>query len=158
MESETIAGAPGAGPAARIPADEFRQALERALAEADADERIGPLLRAAGLRVRFAFPDAGVVLDVAAAEEGDRHLRWTFDDEPAWTPQLELEMNSDVANRFLLGEESLAIAIARRQARCRGSSRLALLFLPATRLISGSYRRVVEESFPALAGAGPSRH
>ena len=137
---------------AGVRADDFRAALERALAEADADERIGPRLRVTRMRLRFEFPDCGMVLNVAA--ENDRELRWSFSDEVDWRPQLELRMDSSVANRYLQGRESLAIAIARGRARCRGSSRVALLWLPAARLICEPYRRVIEESFPELVAAG----
>ena len=62
-------------------------------------------------------------------------------------------MTCAVANRYLLGSESLAIALARREVRCEADSRVALLYLPAARLLSDSYRRVVEADFPALAAA-----
>ena len=41
-------------------------------------------------------------------------------------------MSAAVANRYLQGAQSLAIAIARGQVRCRGESRVALS-LPARR-------------------------
>ena len=137
---------------AAIRAEDFRAALERALSDADADELIGPRLRAARMRLRFEFPDCGMVLNVAA--DSDRELRWAFSDEVDWHPQLELRMDSSVANRYLQGRESLAIAIARGRATYRGSSRVALRWLPAARLICEPYRRVVEQSFPELAAAG----
>ena len=130
---------------------EFRGALGEALAEADADERVGPLIRAAGLRMRFEFPDCDMVLNLAAGEPGERHLRWSFSDDVDWRPKLELTMDSAVANRYLQGRESLAIAIARGQVRYRGESRVAVLYLPATRLICEPYRRVVEARDPDLA-------
>jgi hypothetical protein len=135
--------------AAPRPAD-FRAALELALAEADADERIGPLIRATKLRLRFEFTDSDLALNLAAGE-GDRNLTWSFAKEPGWVPKLELEMDSGVANRYLQGRESLAIGIARGQVRVRGESRVALLYLPAARLICEPYRRVVEADFPELA-------
>jgi hypothetical protein len=59
-------------------------------------------------------------------------------------------MDSGVANRFLQGRESLAIALARGQAHCRGESRTALLYLPATRLLCEPYRQAVRSGYPAL--------
>lgn len=150
-EAVAVSAQSGEVEAGVSPAD-FRAALEGALAEADADERIGPRLRATRMRVRFEFPDCGMVLNVAA--ESDRELRWSFADDVDWRPQLELRMDSSVANRYLQGSESLAIAIARGRARYRGSSRTALLCLPAARLICEPYRRVIERSFPALLAAG----
>jgi hypothetical protein len=131
---------------------ELRAALERALAAADADQRIGPMIGATRLRLRFEFPDVGMALNVAAAE-GEHNITWSFDDPPSWRPKLVLEMNSDVANRYLQGRESLAIGIARGNVRCRGDSRVALLYLPAARLICEPYRRVIEADFPQLVAA-----
>ena len=130
--------------------EELRAALERALADVDADERLGPLIGATRLRMRIEFTDLGMALNVAAAD-GGRNLTWSFADDPGWPPKLTLLMSSEVANRYLQGRESLAIGIARGQVRCRGDSRTALLYLPAARLIAEPYRRVVESEYPALA-------
>ena len=130
--------------------DAFRAALDAALAEADADERIGPSLRAARLRLRFVFTDSGVVLDLAAVEDGAHNLIWSFDGPTESKPKLELEMDSEVANRYLQGRESLAIGIAHGRVRCRGESRIALLYLPATRLLCEPYRHVISTRFPEL--------
>ncbi len=138
------------GPPAAIRPAEFRAALERALAAAQADERIGPRIVAADPRLRFVFTDCGLVLDLAAAEDGSGTLSWSFGGEPERTPRLVLEMSSEVANRYLQGRESLAIAIARGQVRVRGGSRAALLYLPAARLVCEPYRRVIESEFPDL--------
>lgn len=132
-------------------AGEFRAALELALAEVDADDRSGSLLRAAGLAVRFSFPDLEMVLNVAAGDDSDHHLRWAFEDGPEWSPKLTLEMDSEVANSYLQGRESLAIALARRRIRCSGEARVALLYVPAIRLICEPYRRAVESEYPHLA-------
>ena len=130
--------------------DHFRSALDAALAEADADERIGPALRAVRLRLRFVFTDSGVVLDLAAVEDGDRNLIWSFDGPTESEPKLELQMDSEVANLYLQGRESLAVGIAHGQIRIRGESRIALLYLPATRLLCEPYRRVIRDRFPEL--------
>jgi hypothetical protein len=128
--------------------DHFRSALDRALSEADADERLGPLLGASGLRMRFEFTDTGLDLNVAAGEDG-HNLSWSFG-AAAWPARLVLTMPTVIANRFLQGSESLPIAIVRGQVQCSGESRAALHYLPATRLLAGSYRRVVERDFPDL--------
>jgi hypothetical protein len=129
---------------------EFRAALELALAAADADERIGPLLGSTRLRLRLRFTDCGLTLNLAGGD-GDRNLRWSFADEEDWSPKLELAMDSDTANRYLQGAESLAIAIARGLVKVRGDSRTALLYLPAAQSLCEPYRRVVEADFPDLA-------
>lgn len=132
-------------------AEEFREVLDRALKELDGDERAGPLLRAAGLSLRIELTDIDLVLRIAAArDEREHHLRWTFEDtdEPA---KLELRMDSETANAYLQGKESLAIAIARGKVRCSGESRVALLYLPAMRLVVEPYRRLVRERYPHMA-------
>ena len=132
-------------------AAEFRAALDEALATADADPRIGPIIGATKLRLRLEFSDCGLALNIAASE-GEHNLTWSFDEHPGWAPKLELEMDAAVANRYLQGRESLAIGIARGHVRVRGESRTALLYLPATRLLCEPYRQVVEAGYPALAG------
>jgi hypothetical protein len=131
--------------------DELREVLDRVLAEVDADEVAGPLLRATGLRVRFEFPDLGLALNVAASEDGDHHLRWGFSRDAGWEPRLKLKMDSDVANRYLQGKQSLAIAIARGQVITSGQPRYALLYVPALRLVIDRYRRLVRDEYPNLA-------
>jgi hypothetical protein len=132
-------------------ATEFKELLDEALSELDADERAGPLLRAAGLRMRFEFPDLGMVLNVAASEDPRHHLRWKFSDAVDWEPKLNLRMDWKVANAYLQGRESLAIAIARGQVRYKGETRCALLYVPALRLLVDAYRRLVQERHPQLA-------
>jgi hypothetical protein len=140
-----------ASPGAVVRPVEFRAALDEALARADADPRIGPMIGATKLRLRLVCSDCGLALNIAASD-GEHNLTWSFDEHPGWSPKLELEMDAAVANRYLQGRESLAIAIVHGQVRVRGESRTALLYLPATRLLCESYRQVVEVGYPALAG------
>ena len=130
---------------------EFRHLLDDVLTETDADDHAGPLLRAAGLKVRFEFPDLPLVLNLAATEEGQHHLAWKFSDDTDWKPKLRLQMDSKVANAYLQGKESLAIAIARGRVRATGDTRSALLYIPALRLLVSSYRKVVTQEHPHLA-------
>jgi hypothetical protein len=129
---------------------EFRDLLDQALSEVDADDQAGPLLRAAGVRVRLEVPDLGLVLNVAPSEEPGHHLRWAFSDAGAWQPKLSLSMDSEVANAYLQGKESLAIGIARREVRCECETRFALLYVPAIRLIVDRYRKLVRSEHPRL--------
>ena len=131
-------------------ATEFRELLDEALTELDADPRSGPLVRAAGLRMRFEFTDLGLVLNVAASEDPGHHMRWEFSDAVDWEPRLKLRMDSRIANAYLQGKESLAIAIARGRVRFDGDTRCALLYVPALRLVVGPYRRLVREEYPHL--------
>jgi hypothetical protein len=134
----------------RVSAAAFRELLDRTLTEIDRDERGGSLLRATGLCMRFRLPDLGLVLNVAPSEERDHHLRWTFAKSAGWKPRVELTMNSQVANSYLQGKESLAIALARGRAKYRGETRCALLYVPAMRVVVDAYRRLVREDHPEL--------
>jgi hypothetical protein len=132
-------------------AEELRALLQEVLTEVDADAKAGPLLRAAGLRLRFEFPDIGLVLNVAASDDPEHHLRWSFSDDVDWEPRLTLRMDSKVANAYLQGEESLAIGIVRGRVRFSGEQRYALVYVPALRLVAERYRRVVRAQYPHLA-------
>jgi hypothetical protein len=134
-----------------VSAEQLRELLDRALTELDRDERLGPLIRATGIRLRLECRDVGLVLNVAASERPERHLRWAFADNVDWEPRLELRMSSQVANAYLQGAESLAVAIARGKVRVRGDSKVALLYVPTTRLIVEPYRRSVRDLHPDLA-------
>jgi hypothetical protein len=131
-------------------AAEFRQLLDEVLRETDADDQAGPLLRAAGLKIRFDFPDLPLVLCLAATEEGSHHLEWKFSDSVDWKPKLTLKMDSKVANAYLQGKESLAIAIAHGRVEASGDTRSALVYIPAMRLLVSSYSRVVTQEHPNL--------
>jgi hypothetical protein len=133
------------------PAAELREALERTLEELDQDDRRGPLLNAADLCLRIDLSDTNLVLDIAASEDAGHHLEWSFSGDLARDPKLVLSMTADVANRWLQGDESLAIAIARGKVRCSGETRAALVYLPAAKLITEPYRRVVSSGYPHLA-------
>jgi hypothetical protein len=136
-------------PAPKVSAAQLRDLLDRSLAEVDADDQAGSHLRATGLRARLRIRDLGLVLDVEPSEEGDHHLRWTFS-ESAGEPKLELIMDSQVANAYLQGRESLPIAMARNRVRCKGEARSALLYLPAMRVVVDAYRRLVRKDYPEL--------
>jgi hypothetical protein len=134
----------------RLTQAEFRGLLDDVLRAVDDDERAGAALEATDLRIRFEFPDLALVLQVAASDDPDRYLEWSFDDDPSWQPRLEIEMDSAVANGYLQGKDSIAVALARGKVRCRGESRFALLYLPAIRLLVGPYRRLITTEHPSL--------
>jgi hypothetical protein len=133
----------------RSPA-EMREVLDGLLVSADRDERTGPLLRAADMRTRFEFTDLNLALNVASADDSEHSIEWSFEDRAPWTPKLVLRMDSAVANRWLQGNESIAIAMARGRVQCRGESRSALFFLPTVKLLSDPYRRLVSSKYRHL--------
>ena len=125
--------------------------LDRALSELDRDERSGPLLRAAGLSLRIELTDIDLVLRVAPSDADDHHLRWSFGDSrrarrsstSGWTPRPPTR-----TSRARRAWRSRSLA-ARSSAP--GESRVALLYLPALRLVVEPYRRLVRERYPHLA-------
>ena len=62
-------------------------------------------------------------------------------------------MNADVANRYLQGRESLAIAIARGQVRLPRRVAGGAPLPAGARLICEPYRRVIEAEYPDLVAA-----
>jgi hypothetical protein len=134
----------------KLDAQEFHDLLDGTLRAVDSDAKAGPLLRATGMRMRFRFPDLDMVLNVTASDERDHHVRWDFSHQADREAKLELTMDSEVANAFLQGKESLAVSIARGRVQWRGDARAALLYLPATKLIIERYRRIVQSSHPDL--------
>jgi hypothetical protein len=131
-------------------AAELREVLDGALTAVNADRTAGSLLNATKLRLRLDIPDLGVVLNLAASDRPDSYIEWQFDDVP-WKPKLELKMDSEVANAWLQGKESIAVAIARRRVSNNGDARCALLYLPATKLIQEQYRRLIRRKYRHLA-------
>jgi hypothetical protein len=131
-------------------AAELREVLESLLRSVDRDEQIGPPLRAAHIRTRFEFIDMDVTLNVASSEDSDPSVEWSFDEEPSWNPKLVLRMDSAVANRWLQGRESIAIALARGRVQCAGESRSALSFLPTVKLLCDPYRNLLASKYDHL--------
>jgi len=128
--------------------DEFRAVLGNALEELAADERAAPLLRAAGLSLRLEVTDLDVTVTVRAGDDAPAGLTWSFDDDDP--VRLALWMDSETANGYLQGSQSLAIGIARGRVRCSGESRVALAFLPLMRFVAEPYRREVHAHHPEL--------
>jgi hypothetical protein len=131
--------------------DEAREVLGATFEAVNDDERIGTLLRATRLRIRYELSDLDLVVNVATADDPHTNIRWAFTDEVDWTPKLRLAMDSATANAYLQGRASLPIAIARGRVRCSGDTRTTLLYLPANRLVVEPYRRLVRARYPHLA-------
>ena len=129
---------------------ELREVLERLLTAANDDDRIGPVLRAARMRARFEFTDLDLYLNVASAEDESHYVEWMFSRRAPWAAKVALRMQSQFANSWLQGRESLAIAIARGHVRCSGDARAVLFFIPVARLLAEPYRRLVESDYEHL--------
>ena len=111
-------------------AAEFRDLLDEALSELDADEKAGPLLRAAGLRMRLRVPRPRADAQRRRQRGARPSPALEFSDAVDWEPKLKLQMDSQIANAYLQGKESLAIAIARGRVRFKGDTRCALSTYP----------------------------
>jgi hypothetical protein len=132
-------------------ATEMREVLDRTFAAVDANARAGKALRAAGLSIRLELQDLKAVVSVRTSDEPGHYIQWRFDRRGKPKPRLVLKMDSEVANAWLQGRESVPIAIVRKRMKCSGSARDALRYLPALKLIEKSYRRLVRAEYPHLA-------
>jgi len=156
MEATVRGEARRAAPSAKAPglasADEAREVLDALLRRVDGSEGAGGPLCAAAARIRIELTDLALVMNLAPAAVPGRNLQWRFDDRTRREPRLRIAMDSETANAYLQGRQSLAIAIARGRVRCEGDARAALLYVPALKLLVEPYRRLLAERFPHLLG------
>ena len=112
------------------------------------DPDMGPKLRDADTPQRFELPDLDLVVNVTA---GDReNLRWDWTDDVPWEPEVEMTMDSEIANRYFQGKENIAIALARRRIRSKGNTKKALALVPVTKPVFAQYREMIEADYPHL--------
>src|SRR5881275_2984507 len=114
------------------------------------DPEMGPKLRDAETPQRFEFPDLDLVVNVTYAEDGDANLRWEWTDDVDWEPDVQMTMDSEVANRYFQGKENVAMAIARRRIKTSGNVKKALALIPITKPVFEMYREYLEEEHPEL--------
>jgi hypothetical protein len=129
-------------------AEEFREVLDKTFGLMSTDPEMGPKLRDADTPQRFEFPDLDLVVNVTAGER--ENLRWEWSDDVPWEPEVEMTMDSEVANRYFQGKENIAIALARRRIRSKGNTKKALALIPATKPVFARYREMVEREYPHL--------
>ncbi len=150
MSATRTRNAAAGSPKAFSSGDEMRALLDRVLTEIDADPDAGPRLRAADTAVRLEVSDLGLVLNVAASDDPDHCVAWSFSDRVAWEPKLRLTMDSDVANGYLQGKENVAIATVRGRISTSCDARVALRYFPASRIVFERYRTVLARERPDL--------
>jgi hypothetical protein len=133
-------------------ADEFQEVMDQVFEMMSTDPEMGPRLREAETPQRFEFPDMDMIVNITYAREvrDGQHLRWEWSDDVDWDPEVEMKMNSDVANRYFQGEENVAMAIARRRIKTTGNVKKALSLIPITKPIYARYRAFLEERHPHL--------
>jgi hypothetical protein len=132
--------------------DEFREVIDGVFGLMSTDPEMGPALRDARTPQRFEFPDVDMVLNVTAADEvrDGQHLQWQWSDDVPWKPEVEMSMESEVANRYFQGKENVAVALARRRIKSKGNVKKALSLIPITKPVFARYRAMLEEKYPHL--------
>src|SRR3989440_10140446 len=133
-------------------AKEFREVMDRTFGLMSTDPDMGPKLRDAETPQRFEFPDFDLVVNVTYNDDdaGDDCLKWQWSDDVPWEPEVKMEMDSDVANRYFQGKENIAIAIARRRIKSSGNVKKALALVPVTKPVFAKYRSMIEADYPHL--------
>jgi hypothetical protein len=132
--------------------EEFREVMDRAFELMSTDPEMGPKLRDAETPQRFEFPDMDMVVNITYAPEvrDGQHLRWEWSDAVDWDPEVEMAMDSDVANRYFQGKENIALALARRRIKSKGNVKKALALIPVTKPVFERYREMLEADYPHL--------
>jgi hypothetical protein len=133
-------------------AAEFREVMDKTFEIMSTDPEMGPRLRAAETPQRFEFPDLDLVVNITFAPEvtDGRNLRWEWSDDVPWECEVEMTMDSEVANRYFQGRENIAMAIARRRIKSSGNIKKALALAPITKPVFAKYKAMVEADYPHL--------
>ena len=132
-------------------AKEFREVMDKVFTLMSTDPDMGPKLRDAQVPQRFEFPDQDAVVNITHDDSGgEQNLRWEWSDDVDWKPQVEMAMDSDVANKYFQGKENVPMALARRRIRSSGDVKAALKLMPITKPVFGQYRELLERDYPHL--------
>jgi putative sterol carrier protein len=93
-----------------------------------------------------------LVVNITAADDPSdgNNLVWEWTDDVGWDPEVKMEMNSDIANKYFQGKENVAMAIARRRIKTSGNVKKALALIPITKPVYAMYREMLEEEYPHL--------
>ena len=130
---------------------EFLEVMDRVFTIMSTDPDMGPKLRDARVPQRFEFPDQDAVVNITYDDSGgDQNLRWKWTDAIDWDPQVEMTMNSDVANKYFQGKENVPVALARRRIKSSGDMKAALRLIPITKPVFALYREMLEREYPHL--------
>ena len=133
-------------------AKQFKEVMDKTFELMSTDPDMGPKLRAAETPQRFEFPDLDLVVNITFAPEvtDGQNLRWEWSDDVPWEPDVEMRMDSDVANRYFQGRENVAMAIACRMIKTSGNVKKALALVPITKPVFAQYRSMLEAEYPDL--------
>ena len=130
---------------------EFRDVIDKVFTMMSTDPDMGPKLRDAETPQRFEFPDLDLVVNITYNEDGTGdNLRWEWTDDVDWEAEVQMTMDSEVANRYFQGKENIAMAIARRRIKTSGNVKKALALIPITKPVYARYRSMLEAEYPHL--------
>jgi len=130
---------------------EFREVMDQVFTIMSTDPEMGPRLREADTPQRFEFPDLDMVATIGPSDgEAGENLRWSWSEDDDLPVEVEMKMDSDVANRYFQGRENVAMAIARRRIKTSGNVKKALTILPITKPVFARYRELCEAKYPHL--------
>ena len=97
------------------------------------------------------LPDQDAVVNITYDDSGgDQNLRWVWSDDVDWKPQVEMTMDSDVANKYFQGKENAKTAVLRRRIKTGGDIGAALKLAPITEAVFPQYRAYLEREKPHL--------
>jgi len=131
--------------------EEFRQVMDRVFELMSTDPDMGPKLRDAQTPQRFVFPDVDEVVNITYNDDdSDDCLVWEWTDDVDWEAEVEMKMDSAVANKYFQGKENIAMAIARRRIKTSGNVKKALALVPITKPVFDQYREMLEDEYPHL--------
>jgi hypothetical protein len=132
-------------------AGEFREVMDRTFELMSSDPSMGPRLRDADTPQRWEFPDLDLVVNIGPSDGDSSHnLVWEWSDAVEREPEVQMTMDSDVANRYFQGKENIAMAIARRRIRTAGNVKKALALVPVTKPLFTQYREMCAADYPHL--------
>jgi putative sterol carrier protein len=131
---------------------EFREVIDKVFTIMSTDPQMGPKLRDAQTPQRFEFPDLDLAVNITYADSvvNGQNLRWEWTDDVPWECEVEMTMDSDIANRYFQGKENIAMAIARRRIKTSGNVKKALALVPITKPVFEQYRSMLEAEYPHL--------
>jgi putative sterol carrier protein len=131
---------------------EFREVIDKVFTIMSTDPEMGPKLREARTPQRFEFPDLDLAVNITYADSvvNGQNLRWEWTDDVPWECEVEMTMDSDIANRYFQGKENIAMAIARRRIKTSGNVKKALALVPFTKPVFELYREMLEREYPHL--------
>jgi hypothetical protein len=130
---------------------QFREVMDKVFTIMSTDPDMGPQLRDARVPQRFEFPDVDAVVNITYDDSGgEQNLRWVWSDDVEWDPQVEMTMDSEVANKYFQGKENVPMALARRRIKSSGDVKAALKLMPITKPVFAQYRALLEREYPHL--------